>query len=101
MLQKRRRDGNHVYTEEGKPPSIVLDDVHITIVDKPKKARMVTQSYGIKRTDAHPPPPDTPSMLVADVPFHATEMIISDNEDDPNGNSEDPPQPKKVCVILY
>lgn len=99
MMHKRRRgDGNHVYTEEGKPPSVVLDDVHITLINKPKKARVVTKSYGVKRTNAHPPLPDPPPTMVTNAPFLATE-ITSDNGANSDDNTQDPPQSKKVVCL--
>lgn len=100
MYQKRRRVGDHTYTEEGKPLSVVLRDQHITFLNKPKKARVVTTSYGVKRAD-HPSlsdPPLGPPKPATNIPVQATEPIASDNGAKTSNVSEDPPQSKKVSI---
>jgi hypothetical protein len=101
MPPKRARFADHIYAGEEEESLIKLDSVSITMTSKRKKARVFSQSYGVKRTDV----PDNyssqlekPAAPTRDVPLQAAENIPSDNGAKAS-NLQDPP-PKKV-VISY
>lgn len=92
----------HVYTGEEEPTPLALNTVSIFVAGKRKKARVVTQPFGIPRTDLNtdhflsPGPPPGPTTL-PNVPPAATkdsagniggDLDTSDNCDTIEGEGE-------------
>lgn len=98
---KRRRNGNHIYTGEQQASQhtpMALDPIHVTVVTKRKKARIVTQSYITTKTaETIPSPiPEPPVGLTNTTPPQDPETTAT-NEDGV-GDPQDP-SPKKVFIF--
>lgn len=109
MSAKRaRKHVNHTYAGEKQPSPLTLQPVCVTMVGKRKKARVVTGSYGVQRSDdtsnRTSSIPETPIASTSNsTPTQVIDDPIRDDDGDvrmDNADAQDPP-PKKVSFPYY